>query len=439
MQINPYDCTGCGSCVNVCPTKALVMAPIDEVKQKELDNYNLSLTLKNIPNPLAKTSVKGSQFETSYFDVSGACAGCGETPYIKLLTQLFGSRMIIANATGCSSIYGGSSPTCPYKKDDDGRGPAWANSLFEDNAEFGLGIKLGLEKRREQLIDKVNLLLNTNLKNNNLTAYLKMFLLNYNDVTTCENLEKSLLMEVENSLLEESSEETIKLLKFIKANKNLIVPKSFWIIGGDGWAYDIGFSGIDHILASGKNVNILVLDTEVYSNTGGQSSKASPIASVTKFNSGGKKTSKKDLALYAMNYKNVYVASVAMGGNPLQLLKALTEAEEYDGPSIIIAYSTCINHGINMSTPQQHMKEAVDSGYWSLFRHNPALKLQNKNPFVLDSKNANTENLITFLKTENRYNQLFSGDEQTAKALFEQAKQEADERIKTYKKLAEIE
>jgi pyruvate-ferredoxin/flavodoxin oxidoreductase len=439
MQINPYDCTGCGSCVNVCPTKALEMAPIEEVKQKELDNYHTSLTLKNVQNPFPKQSVKGSQFETSYFDVSGACAGCGETPYMKLLTQLFGNRMIIANATGCSSIYGGSAPTCPYKKDEDGKGPSWANSLFEDNAEFGLGIKLGIEKRTQQLLNKVQLLLNKNLKNEHLAATLKMYLLNYFDVTTCQNLEHKLLQEVNRSLVEETDDETITLLKFVKANKNLIVPKSFWIVGGDGWAYDIGFSGIDHILASGKNVNILVLDTEVYSNTGGQSSKASPTASVSKFSAGGKTTRKKDLGLYAMNYKNVYVASVAMGGNPNQLVKALTEAEQYDGPSLIIAYSTCINHGINMSTPQEHMKQAVNSGYWGLYRYNPMLKQQNKNPFVLDSKQANTDKLFDFLKTENRYNQLFSKDEARANELFEQAKLEAEDRIRTYKKLAEIE
>jgi len=433
IQINPYACTGCGSCVNVCPSGALYMENIEKVKEQELNNYEISKTLKNTEHLFKKDTVKGSQFETSYFDESGACAGCGETPYIRLLTQLFGNRMIIANATGCSSIFGGSAPTCPYKKDSEGKGPSWANSLFEDNAEFGFGMYLATKKRTEKLLQTVNELLNANLKNTNLIAYLKMYSVNYNDAKTCENLENRIMFEIENSLNEENDINIIKKLKFVKANKNLIIPKSFWMIGGDGWAYDIGFSGIDHILASGENVNILVLDTELYSNTGGQNSKASPLASVTKFNVGGKRTKKKDLGLYAINYKNVYVASVAMGGNPNQLVKALTEAESYNGPSIVIAYSTCINHGIDMSAPQQHMKEAVDSGYWSLYRYNPNLINENKNPFILDSKNANTKKLIDFLKTENRYNQLLNNENEEANLLLKQAKKEADERISTYK------
>ena len=437
MQINPIDCTGCGSCVNVCPTKALMMAPMKEVKEKELDNYYLSLTLNNIPNPFPVASMKGSQFETSYFDASGACSGCGETPYIRLLTQLFGDKMIIANATGCSSIYGGSSPTCPYKKDEEGSGPAWANSLFEDNAEFGFGMHIAYKKRKEQLIETIEELMDLKVKNNNLMAYFKMFLLNIEDETTCKNVKPKLLQELEISLKEETDAVVIKKLKFVKANASMLTPKSFWMIGGDGWAYDINFSGLDHVLASGENVNILVLDTEVYSNTGGQNSKASQTGSVSKFSSSGKVTTKKDLGKFAMNYPNVYVASVAMGGNPAQLVKALTEAEQYDGPSLVIAYSTCINHGIDMSNPQQIMKEAVESGYWTLYRNNPNLKQLGKNTFILDSKHANTDKLKDFLLKQNRFKQLWNEDKETAEVLYEKLKIELNEKINYYKKLAE--
>jgi pyruvate-ferredoxin/flavodoxin oxidoreductase len=437
MQINPLDCTGCGSCVNVCPTNALKMEKADTVKEKELNNYNLSTQLKNVEHNFKETTVKGSQFKESYFDFSGACAGCGETPYLKLLTQLFGDRMIVANATGCSSIYGGSSPTCPYKKDDDGNGPAWANSLFEDNAEFGLGIKLAYKQRTKTLLNIANKLINSNLKNDNLKAYLKIWSQNYKHIDTCKNIYDKIVLEVENSLKQENGDTLIKHLKFIKSNLNLIIPKSFWLVGGDGWAYDIGFGGIDHVIASGENINMLVLDTEVYSNTGGQSSKASPTASVAKFAKSGKQTRKKDLGLMAMNYEDVYVASVAMGGNMNQLVKALTEAEQYNGPSIVIAYSTCINHGMDMSNPIKHMKNAVDSGYWSLYRYNPTLKQLGKNPFILDSKNADTSKFKDFLKTENRYNQLLNKDKKVAEELFDKAQKHAEGRIKTYKELAE--
>ena len=378
MQINPLDCTGCGNCVNICPNGALVMEKGEVVKEKQLSNYNLSLNLKNLQGLFNENSVKGSQFKKSYFDFSGACAGCGETPYIRLMTQLFGDRMIIANATGCSSIYGGSAPTCPYSKDDNGKGPAWANSLFEDNAEFGLGIKLAYKNRTQSLIQTANNIIKSNVNNDNLKAYLKIWTVNFEDITTSKNVYNKIVIELEKSLNIEKDKNNLKLLKFVKANLNLIIPKSLWIVGGDGWAYDIGFGGIDHILASGENVNILVLDTEVYSNTGGQTSKASPTGSVAKFSVGGKKTRKKDLGLIAMQYKDVYVASVAMGGNMNQLIKAFVEAESYDGPSIIIAYSTCINHGIDMSNAQKHMKDAVEAGYWNLYRHNPNLIKEGK-------------------------------------------------------------
>ncbi|MDD4210849.1 MAG: 4Fe-4S dicluster domain-containing protein [Clostridia bacterium] len=436
MQINPLDCTGCGNCVNICPNGALVMEKGEVVKEKQLSNYNLSLNLKNLQGLFNENSVKGSQFKKSYFDFSGACAGCGETPYIRLMTQLFGDRMIIANATGCSSIYGGSAPTCPYSKDDNGKGPAWANSLFEDNAEFGLGIKLAYKNRTQSLIQTANNIIKSNVNNDNLKAYLKIWTVNFEDITTSKNVYNKIVIELEKSLNIEKDKNNLKLLKFVKANLNLIIPKSLWIVGGDGWAYDIGFGGIDHILASGENVNILVLDTEVYSNTGGQTSKASPTGSVAKFSVGGKKTRKKDLGLIAMQYKDVYVASVAMGGNMNQLIKAFVEAESYDGPSIIIAYSTCINHGIDMSNAQKHMKDAVEAGYWNLYRHNPNLIKEGKNPFILDSKNIDTEKYKQFLKTENRYNQLLNKDEIAASDLFEKAKNEAVERQETYKKLA---
>ncbi|MGD9901176.1 MAG: pyruvate:ferredoxin (flavodoxin) oxidoreductase [Spirochaetales bacterium] len=437
MQINPKDCTGCGNCVNICPAQALVMTPIKEAEKTETSNYATSLKLKNIDNAFLENTVKGSQFKKPYFEFSGACAGCGETPYIKLVSQLFGDRMVIANATGCSSIYGGSAPTCPYAKDESGKGPAWANSLFEDNAEFGLGIKLAYNIKTENLINIANKLINSSLNADNLKSYLKMWVVNHKEVETCKNLFPKIELELNESLNVVLDKDVLPLLKELKDNLDIIVPKSFWIIGGDGWAYDIGYGGLDHVLASGENVNILVLDTQVYSNTGGQSSKASPTGSVAKFTAGGKKTPKKDLGAMAMTYKNVYVASVAMGANMNQLLKAITEAEKYDGPSLIIAYATCINHGIDMSNAQKHMKNAVDSGYWNLYRYNPNLELEGQNPFTFDSKRSTSENYKEFLKTENRYNQLLQKDPKSAEELFNKAQKEANEKIEEYKTLAE--
>ncbi len=436
MQINPLDCTGCGNCINVCPTKALEFIPFDQSKKEELDNFNLSLTLENKTDAYKETSVKGSQFKKPYFEFSGACAGCGETPYIKLLTQLFGDRMVIANATGCSSIYGGSSPTCPYAKDKDGKGPAWANSLFEDNAEFGLGISLAYKTRTKALIKIARELAKNKQVDDNLRAYLKIWKTNYDDAETIKKLYPKLIASLENELKVQKDETKAQIKKLLE-EKDLLIPKSMWMIGGDGWAYDIGFGGLDHVLASGENVNILVLDTEVYSNTGGQSSKASPTGSVAKFTSGGKSTRKKDLGAMAMTYKDVYVASVAFGANPNQLIKALTEAEKYDGPSLIIAYSTCISHKIDMSNTSAHMKDAVKSGYWNLYRYNPTNAKLGKNPFTLDSKRVDIDKYQDFIKTEGRYTQLENKNKKSAGILFKKAEDEAKERFDSYKKMAE--
>ena len=367
VQVAAHDCMGCGVCADVCPAKekALVMRPKTELMPTEGRNWEFAQSV-----PLADTSIfkrntiKGSQFNQPLFEFSYACSGCGETPYIKLLTQLFGERMVIANATGCSSIYGGSSPTCPYTVNADGHGPAWANSLFEDNAEFGLGMRLAQEAQNKK-------------------------------------------------------------------------DRSVWIIGGDGWAYDIGYGGLDHVLASGRNVNVLVLDSEVYSNTGGQASKATPLSAVARFAVKGKRKKKKDLGLMAMSYGYVYVAQVSMGANKQQLLNAFTEAESYDGPSLIIAYSPCISHGVNMSKCMQEEKRAVDSGYWLLYRFNPALKTQNKNPFILDSKEP-TADFKAFLEGENRFVSLRKTDPAAAEALWSQAEEEARERFKLYQRLGAL-
>lgn len=432
IEINPMDCTGCGLCASVCPAKnkALVMKPFDEVKCEEQDNYTFTESIPHEKSGVFKpNTVKGSQYNTPYFEFSGACAGCGETPYIKVITQLFGDRMIVANATGCSSIYGASSPTCPYTKDENGHGVAWSNSLFEDNAEFGYGIKLGTqinENRLNNLLSKV--------KESNVSTDAKNLIDNY--YLTHSTLEQRAIGDEIIKTLQNDINVDKEILKEIESLKHSFGKQSIWIIGGDGWAYDIGYGGLDHILASGQNVNILVLDTEVYSNTGGQSSKATPLGATAKFASSGKRTNKKDLALMAMAYKNVYVAKVSMGANMNQFLKAVTEAESYDGVSIIIAYAPCIAHGINMSKSQESMKQAVDSGYWHLLRYNPDLRKENKNPFILDSGEPKMD-YIDFLNSQTRYTALLKQDEELAKRLFEEAKQFSTEKYNEYKKLAE--
>ena len=367
IQVSPHDCMGCGVCANTCPAKekALVMTRADELMPSAGANWEFSQTIPPIDTSVFKrNTVKGIQFHPSLFEFSYACSGCGETPYIKVLTQLFGEKMLIANATGCSSIYGGSAPTCPYTKNREGRGPAWANSLFEDNAEFGLGMRLAQEMRGQ-------------------------------------------------------------------------TDKSVWIVGGDGWAYDIGFGGLDHVLASGANVNVLVLDSEVYSNTGGQTSKATPVGAVARFAVNGKSVKKKNLALMAMSYGYVYVAQVSMGANMQQLLNALTEAESYDGPSLVIAYAPCIAHGVNLSKCMEEERRAVESGYWQLFRFNPALEKTGKNPFVLDNKAPMVE-FTDFLMGENRFASLKNSDPERAEKLFHEGEQDSKKRLAFYRKLHDL-
>ena len=431
MQVSPLDCMGCGVCADICPAKekALKMVPFESIVEEETKNYDFSETLpeKDLSAcPGCKPgTVKGSQFKKPLFEFSGACAGCGETPYVKLVTQLFGDRMVVANATGCSSIYGGSAPTCPYTVNKEGRGPAWANSLFEDNAEFGYGMNLAFSARRSRIesvmkdsMDKVS---------DKTKAAFEAWLKDKDDAEASKAAEKL----VKDALKTETAEG----LEYVKDNLDCLVKPSVWIFGGDGWAYDIGYGGLDHVLAMGENVNVLVLDTEVYSNTGGQASKATPTGSVAKFAAAGKRVKKKDLGMMAMSYGYVYVAQCSMGANKQQLLNALTEAEKYEGPSLIICYAPCINHGINMTKSQEEEKKAVDCGYWQLYRFNPALAAEGKNPFTLDSKEP-TGDYKAFLLGETRYSSLMKTRPETAEALFEKTQEDSKERLNTYKKLA---
>ncbi|GHU72736.1 pyruvate-flavodoxin oxidoreductase [Clostridia bacterium] len=437
IQVSPLDCTGCSNCAEVCPAKqkALVMKPLDsQMSQQPL--WDKAVKLPRPAIEVNKATVKGSQFLQPLFEFSGACAGCGETPYVKLVTQLYGDRMLIANATGCSSIYGGSAPTCPYTVNEKGQGPAWANSLFEDNAEFGFGMNLALTQRRAKLADKIEA-----LKVNPAfsgwpegVAVCDAWLAAKDDAEGSKKAAAELV-----STLEQCADcgcDADPFEKEILADKDLLVKKSVWIIGGDGWAYDIGYGGLDHVLAQGEDVNVLVLDTEVYSNTGGQASKSTPTGSVAKFAAAGKRTKKKDLGLMAMSYGYVYVASVSMGANPAQLLKAVTEAEAYPGPSLIIAYAPCINHGIDMSKTQSEGKRAVEAGYWPLYRYNPTLADEGKNPMSLDSKDP-TASYQDFIKSEIRYQTLLKMFPDTAETLFKQAEADAVERRTNYKRLAQ--
>ena len=430
IQVSPLDCTGCGSCANVCPAKqkALVMTPADKVNETE--NWEFAEKVRQVESGLNKFSVKGSQFEQPLFEFSGACAGCGETPYVKLITQLFGDRMVIANATGCSSIYGGSAPTCPYTTKKDGHGPAWANSLFEDNAEFGFGINLAYLQRRNKVTDLLNQVLEIGTAKMKVAA--KLWLDNKFDAEGS----KKAAQAVKTEIIENARGKVRPIANELAKMEDCLVKKSVWIFGGDGWAYDIGYGGLDHVLASGEDVNVLVLDTEVYSNTGGQASKASPTGAVAKFAAAGKRIKKKDLGMMAMSYGYVYVAQVGMGANMNQLVKAVSEAEAYHGPSLIIAYAPCINHGIDMSNPQQIIKEAVDCGYWQLYRYNPALAEEGKNPFIMDSKEP-TGSYQEFLRKETRYTSLLKTKPEIAEKLFERAEEEAKERVKKYQHLGQ--
>ncbi|MFA9452888.1 MAG: thiamine pyrophosphate-dependent enzyme, partial [Candidatus Aminicenantaceae bacterium] len=380
-------------------------------------------------------TIKNSQLLEPLFEFSGACAGCGETPYVKLASQLFGDRMIIANATGCSSIYGGTFPTVPYCKDKQGRGPTWANSLFEDNAEYGFGMRLAVDANRGQLRSNIEALLEMGAMPG-LTAALKRSLELWDAVDDEAKTVAASVKELLPAARSAASGDAVPLLDKIVELQDYIVEKSVWCFGGDGWAYDIGYGGLDHVMAMNRNVNILVLDTEVYSNTGGQASKATPTGSVAKFASAGKRTKKKDLGMMAMTYGYIYVAAVAMGANMNQCLKAFVEAETFDGPSLIIAYSPCINHGIDMSRTQQEEKLAVDSGYWLLYRFNPDLAAEGKNPLMMDSREPKLE-YGEFLKNEVRYRTLEQQYPEQASILFKRAAEEARQRYETYKKLAE--
>ena len=433
MQVSPLDCMGCGVCATVCPVKdggAIKMIPLNESLEKgEEQNWDYTVELPEVDtSKFKKETVKGCQFCTPLFEFSGACAGCGETPYVKVITQLFGDRMVVANATGCSSIYGGSSPTCPYTKNKKGQGPAWANSLFEDNAEFGYGMNLAYKQRRNQLEDEIRK--NFDKVNEKTNAAFAAWLEGKDDA------EKS---KAAAELVKEALKtETAEGLDYIRNNEDCLVKPSIWIFGGDGWAYDIGYGGLDHVLASGEDVNVLVLDTEVYSNTGGQASKSTPTGSVAKFAAGGKRVKKKDLGMMAMSYGYVYVAQVAMGADKNQVIKALTEAEAYHGPSLVICYATCINHGIDMSNGQLETKKAVEAGYWQLYRYNPELADEGKNPFTLDSKEP-TGSYQDFLAHETRYTALKKSKPEIADKLFAQAEIDAKNRLETYKKKAGLE
>ena len=438
MQVSPFDCTGCSNCVAVCPAKekALTMVPLDEAIAKEEENWDYAANLKETSAELKSVNVKNSQFKKPLFEFSGACAGCGETPYVKLMTQLFGDRMLIANATGCSSIYGGSAPTCPYTKNDKGRGPAWANSLFEDNAEFGYGMHLAYDTRRNVLANNITSLIGLDAISEDMKAALNAWLENKEDAQKSEEAADAIL-----ALLPEEKKTanglSLELLESIEARKDCLIKKSVWIVGGDGWAYDIGYNGVDHVLASGEDVNILVLDTEVYSNTGGQASKSTPTGAIAKFAATGKRTKKKDLALLAMDYGYVYVAQVSMGADMNQVVKAFAEAEAYHGPSIIIAYAPCINHGIKggMDNSQMEMKKAVDCGYWQLFRYNPTLVGTDKAPLAIDSKEP-TDDYQAFLMNETRYASLAKMNPDAAKVLFAKNEDDAAKKRAFYVKKA---
>jgi pyruvate-ferredoxin/flavodoxin oxidoreductase len=425
MQVSPLDCMGCGVCATVCPVKdggAIKMVPLQtSLDNGEAENWEYAVELPAVDtSKFKKETVKGCQFCTPLFEFSGACAGCGETPYVKVITQLFGEDMVVANATGCSSIYGGSSPTCPYTTNKAGKGPAWANSLFEDNAEFGYGMNLAYTARRNTLKTKVEALA---AEDESAKAACDKYVASFND------REASKVASAELVAVCEKSKSAIA--KEILADKDCLSKKSIWIFGGDGWAYDIGYGGLDHVLASGEDVNVLVLDTEVYSNTGGQASKSTNIGAVAKFASAGKRVKKKDLGMIAKSYGYVYVAQCAMGSNPAQLLKALSEAEAYHGPSLIICYAPCINHGINMTKSQLEEKAAVDCGYWQLYRYNPEGEV-----FTLDSKDP-TGDYQAFLAGETRYASLVKTQgAEVANELFKKTEESAKARLEGYKKLA---
>ncbi len=450
IQVAAEDCTGCGVCVEACPAKnkaqdgrkAINLEPQLPLRKQEQENWNFFLSL---PNPdrkqLKLTKIAQQQMQEPLFEFSGACGGCGETPYLKLATQLFGDRMVVANATGCSSIYGGNLPTTPWTHNTQGRGPAWSNSLFEDNAEFGLGFRVSIDKQAEfavELLQQLATEVGEKLATSILTAQQN------DEAQICEQRDRvALLKQRLDQLLgnnsypdsQSSSIATRSVIQNLKSLADYLVKKSVWIIGGDGWAYDIGYGGLDHVLASGQNVNILVLDTEVYSNTGGQMSKSTPRAAMAKFATGGKPAAKKDLGLMAMTYGNVYVASVAMGAKDEQTLKAFLEAEAFNGPSLILAYSHCIAHGINMSAGMQQQKAAVESGHWLLYRYDPRRTEQGDNPLQLDSRPPKLS-MEQYMYAENRFKMLTRTQPQEAKQLLKEAQQDVNTRWHLYQYLA---
>ena len=439
MQVDVLDCMGCDNCADVCPgkkgEKALKLEFI-ETQYEEQKNWDYCINNVTSKQNLVdvKANVKNSQFATPLFEFSGACTGCGETPYVKLISQLFGDHQMVANATGCSSIYSGSAPSTPYTTNAKGRGPAWANSLFEDNAEFGLGMFLAVDKMRNRIERIMKDAFTCSKAHNEVKELFKEWIENK------DNAEKTLELEAKLTPKIKENASSCPHCKELAGLTQYLVKQSQWIIGGDGWAYDIGFGGLDHVIASGKNVNILVLDTEVYSNTGGQASKSTPIGAVAKFAAAGKRIRKKDLGMIAATYGYVYVAQVAMGSDQAQTLKAIREAEAFNGPSIVIAYSPCINHGLRagMGKAQDEQKRAVECGYWHLYRFNPDLEAQGQNPMQLDSKEPDWSKFQDFIKGEVRYLSLMQQFPAEAEELFKAAEENAKWRYNSYKRHADL-
>lgn len=437
MQVDTMDCTGCGNCADICPAKgkALVMKPLDTQIDTEVPNWDYAVSKVSYKEDLFDgNTVKESQFKKPLMEFSGACAGCGETAYIRIITQLYGERMMIANATGCSSIWAGSAPSIPYTINHEGKGPAWANSLFEDNAEFGYGMYLGVKQIRLKLRDLMEELVASGECNEYKEVFENWINTMY-DGKASKEASKKVIEVIENKSFSGKAKE---LVDEIKDRKDYLVKRSQWIVGGDGWAYDIDYGGLDHVLASGEDVNVLVFDTEIYSNTGGQASKSTPLSAMAKFAASGKRSKKKDLGMMAMSYGNVYVAQVSIGANQNQFIKAVMEAEKYDGPSLIIAYAPCISHGLKegMGRSVHNEAEAVASGYWHLYRYNPELKKENKNPFNLDSKEPKG-NVRDFIMGQVRYSAIAKQFPDVAEELFTQLEENIQERYETYKRLAE--
>jgi len=437
LQVAPEDCTGCGLCVAICPAKskseakhrAINMEPQPPLREKYNEYWDYFLSIPELSREkLSHGQVKDAQLLEPLFEFSGACSGCGETPYVSLMTRLFGDRALIANATGCSSIYGGNLPTTPYTTNNEGRGPAWSNSLFEDNAEFGMGMRLTVDKQNQYARELVERLFSTT--GDELAAGI---------LTADQSTEEGIFAQRERvkALKAKLANDRSPAARDLLAVADELVKKSVWILGGDGWGYDIGYGGLDHVLASSANVNILLLDTEVYSNTGGQMSKSTPLGAVAKFAAGGKHIPKKDIAMMAINYGRAYVAHIAMGGNDGQTMKAFLEAEAYDGPSLIIAYSHCIAHGYDMVHGIDQQKAAVTSGHWPLFRYNPTLVREGKNPFVLDSR-APSIPLEQYIYNETRYTMLVNSNPEEAKKLLQAAQENVNERWKLYQHMASM-